>query len=511
MRRRQFLQRVLSSKVGVLSASTAGSGLFALQSPLSNLTEAVLFPFDDYGFPFTKGLLLTLVPGRKSAGDHGSGSDPQHPNKPVLSPGQPGDPDSPRAYYYGTVLHIADEYRMWYTSMDERGNRLVCYAVSTDGISWVKPKLRLAEYNGSKENNLLVVEKDKAIKAASCLVLFEPGDSRPERRFKMIREIAPTQICAAFSSDGLHWQESSNNPIIKGSGLEPGGLINYNGCYYLNGHGGPIPHPIKGASKRMMVTFASYDFEHWTRAAHVSFRRDNVPPRPPGDFEPHRGEQVHVGAALWNRGNVILGFYGQYHNETNDRRTSTCDLGMIVSNDAIHFKEPIPDFKILPSYEESDDAEPRLITGQGFENVGERTFYWYGIWVAANPRGPTGVRLATWPRDRFGYFSPAPKIEDPHCISTVLPKGSERRNIFLNADGLSEQSYFTVEIVSERFTPMRGYSGSDCVPITQSGFRQRAIWRGKNGLERFQEPIRLRVNWGGAKLDEARLFSLYAD
>jgi hypothetical protein len=75
-------------------------------------------------------------------------------------------------------------------------------------------------------------------------------------------------------------------------------------------------------------------------------------PRPPTDFEGNRGPQVHLGAALWDRGNVIIGFYGMYENPTNDRRTSIVDLGLIVSNDAISFREPVPDFKIVPSLEE---------------------------------------------------------------------------------------------------------------------------------------------------------------
>ena len=64
--------------------------------------------------------------------------------------------------------------------------------------------------------------------------------------------------------------------------MEPSGFIKFNGAYYLNGHGGPIPHPIPTRGylrpqKRMSVTLVSYDFENWTDAGHVSFRRDNVP------------------------------------------------------------------------------------------------------------------------------------------------------------------------------------------------------------------------------------------
>ena len=42
------------------------------------LRETVLFPFDDYGVPFTKGLILTLVPGHKSDHLPSLGVDPKH-------------------------------------------------------------------------------------------------------------------------------------------------------------------------------------------------------------------------------------------------------------------------------------------------------------------------------------------------------------------------------------------------------------------------------------------------
>jgi hypothetical protein len=483
------------------------------------LPETVLFPFDDYAIPLSKGLLLTLVPGRKTAGDNGTGGDPEHPNRPLLLPSEPGAPDHPRVYYMGTVLRIGGEYRMWYTGMDKEDRRYVCYAVSRDGIAWERPKLGLVSYNGGTQNNLVRLGDGSPVPGGSAFVLYEPEDPRPERRFKMVREVNPTQIQGAWSSDGLRWTDCPGNPIIRGSGLEPSGLIKFNGCYYLNGHGGPFPHPVKGARKRMMVTFISYDFEHWTEAAHVSFRRDDVPPRLPADLEVHRGEQVHQGASLWNRGNVMLGIYGQYHNPTNDRRTSSCDLGLVVSHDAMHFKEPVPDFKFVPSYEELDGAEPRLLQGQGFENIGDRTFFWYGIWVAADPKGPTGVRLATWPRDRFGYVAPAPAwhyqtgratppVTGAHFISAPLRVGDGAR-IFVNADGLGAESRLRVTVLSEQLVPLDGYAAGDAIPITDSGFGRSAAWRRKGDLGRQGRPIRVRVDWEGTRPEDARVYAVY--
>ena len=42
-----------------------------------------------------------------------------------------------------------------------------------------------------------------------------------------------------------------------------------------------------------------------------------------------------------------------------------------------------------------------LVQGQGFENVGEETLFWYAPWPE---QLSNGVRVASWQRDRLGYF-----------------------------------------------------------------------------------------------------------
>jgi hypothetical protein len=479
--------------------------------------ETVLFPFDDYALPFNKGLVLTLAPGHKSATAPSLGVDPEHPGTPVMPIGKPGDADFPRAYFCGTILRIDGEYRMWYSGFDGKA-RQVCYAVSRDGVKWTKPKLGLVTYNGGTENNLTAIDGDQAMRGMIVLVLHDPEDPDPARRFKMVREINPVIKPAAVSADGIRWTSvAGGKDVINGGNLEPSGLIKFNGAYYLSGHGGPVPHPIPTRGymrpqKRMMVTMVSHDFETWTEAGHVSFRRDNVPPRAPEDFEFHRGEQVHLGASIWNRGNVLLGFYGQYHNETNDRRTSHCDLGLIVSHDAIHYREPIPDFKIVPSFEEDDRAEPRLTQGQAFHNIGDRTFVYYGIWTENDRNSPTGVRAATWPRDRLGYFAPALDAKNAHCISGPIRLEGESARVYLNATGLTDEGNLTLEILDERFRPVPGYTAADFVSIkAKSGLRVPVAWREKSQLPADAGPIRVRINWTGDHPESTRLFAVYVE
>jgi hypothetical protein len=479
--------------------------------------EAVLFPFDDHALPFSKGLILTLAPGHKSDHSPSLGVDPKHPGTPVMPIGAKGDPDFPRAYFCGTILHIDGEYRMWYSGFDGH-KRQVCYATSKDGVKWDKPKLGIVDYNGNRDNNLTGIDGGEAVKGMIVLVLHDPEDPDPERRFKMVREVNPEQKPAAISADGIHWNSlGGGKDILGGGNLEPSGLIKFNGAYYIYGHGGPVPHPIQirgymRAQKRMMVTLMSCDFEHWTTAGNVSFRRDDLPPRPIMDFEFHRGEQVHLGASVWNRGNVLLGFYGQWHNATNDRRSAVVDIGLVVSSDGIHFKEPLPDFKMIPSFEEDDRAEQRLTQGQAFHNIGDRTFVYYGIWTEIDRNSPTGVRVATWPRDRLGYFAPVPEAKETHCISSPITAAGNDVRIALNVTGLSDEGRLTVEVLDERFVPLPGYSAADFVPIeAKSGLRLPVAWRGGATLGKLTQPIRLRVNWSGANQEKVRLFAIYLD
>ena len=482
-------------------------------------SEIILFPFDDYGIPFNKGLVLTLIPGQKSNVNPSLGIDPKHPSKPVLAIGKEGDPDFPRAYFCGTVLFVDGEYRMWYSGFSNDARRQVCYAVSKDGIQWKKPKLGLAEYRGNKDNNLVGLDDGRAVPGMIVLVLHDPDDPDPARRFKMIREVNPATILAAVSADGLSWRSLNNNEdVIAGkSNLEPTGFIRHNGAYYLCGHGGPIPHPIAARGfmrpqKRMMVTHVSYDFAQWTEAAHLSYRRDSLPPRPVLDFEFHSGEQMHLGASLWNRGNVILGFYGQWHNPTNDRRTAVVDIGLVISHDAIHYKEPLPDFKIIPSFEEEDRAEPRLTQGQAFQNVGDRTIVYYGIWTEVDRNSPTGVRIATWRRDRLGYFAPVPDVEGPHCISSPLKSPRADARVLLNATGLSSAGTLTVELLDEHFQPLPGYAAADFEPLeADSGLKLPVTWKNRKTLAKVDQPFRIRVNWEGPHPEKTRLYAVYVD
>ena len=141
---------------------------------------------------------------------------------------------------------------------------------------------------------------------------------------------------------------------------------------------------------------------------------------------------------------MILGIYGQWHGHpTGDRRMVTIDLGLAISHDAIHFQEPIPGFRFIPTREQLESpwgVGPALMQGQGMENLGDQTLYWYSLW-----RGPSGsgVRMVSWERDRLGMLKPFDPRE-ARVISCPIQVTTGEANVYVNASGLNDYSRLRV-------------------------------------------------------------------
>ena len=464
--------------------------------------EAVLFPFDDYSLPFTAGLRLHLV----------SGKSPGMRAPVVVTRGEEGAPDAGKVRYYGTVIQIDGQLHMWYAAASERkeSGRRICYAVSDDGRSWTKPRLGLVEWNGSKDNNIVDLLDGKAVNAANPII-YDDQDPDPERRFKMVfeSEVYGNCIAVAWSPDGLSWTVPDWNPVAPM--LEQAGLVRYNGVYYVNGQGGRHFGP-----GRKLVTFASYDFRTWTQSSAMGFRRDPVPPRPMSS-EWNTSEEVHLGAGVWDRGNVLIGVYGMWHGHpTSDRSMLTMDLGLVVSSDALHYREPVPDFKLIPAYEETGwtvGTGPSLMQGQGMYNVGNETLHWYESWRDGD------VRLASWQRDRLGYFQQYeyPRRPDwlpagqhfidvePQCVSCPLEGESE---VAVNVDGLGEHSSLKVEVLDEAFRPVPAYSGDSAAVLREGGLRQPVSWGGADRIK-VEGRYRLQLSCVGVRPEDVKLYAVY--
>ncbi|MDB6095470.1 MAG: hypothetical protein JWM32_3032 [Verrucomicrobia bacterium] len=122
----------------------------------------------------------------------------------------------------GTVIEDGGKFRLWYTACPASGHPLglfrLCYAESSDGLTWVKPNLGIYEWEGSKANNILM---ESSIENGGG-VFLDPT-APPAQRYKLLARLSEVKVLVAghdpqwgnaphgsglymyTSPDGLHW------------------------------------------------------------------------------------------------------------------------------------------------------------------------------------------------------------------------------------------------------------------------------------------------------------------
>lgn len=500
--RRKFLQTSVLATMGMTlnpaKMITHDDYESSKTKPVNNSKEITFFSFDDHSIPFTHNLKLSLVEAAK------------HPGNPVLRRGPAGSPDQGHAILYGTVIKDGDKFRMWYLGMFETNNdddgqppgywRPMCYAESLDGINWIKPDLGLVTFNGNKHNNICKIDGNGKPHSWTEVddflsVLYEPDDPDPSRRYKTsyINHIpyddvyddkkTDFRVVAAIhatSADGLNWKVVSKNAVhAKTESFEVSGLYRFGDFYYSTGQSWI---EVDGENSRMMIAYRSPDFETWSEAKATSFIRCSQLAHPPG-----KGQEAHIGAGLWNRNNLMVGLYGIWHDggKPPEFRKGAAqlygvhvDLGLILSNDGVHFREPVPDFKIIARGKQGEWDDVALLQGHAFVNEGDQTMIWYSHWDTGDTMKSMEIGLALLRRDGFGYLSILSNKTDAHFITKPLD-AEKKMNLIINVEGVSSEYPLTIELLDHLDRPLPDFSGSNASVITKNGTQVLVKWPGK--------------------------------
>jgi hypothetical protein len=481
-----------------------------------------LFAFDHISIPHTQNLKLEMRQPVK------------HYLNPVMNRGAPGTPDAHGVQFYGSIIKDGAKYRMWYVAFDDDPNNKVtssrwraAYAESVDGLNWVKPELGLVDFHGSTNNNLLDMGGG-AWGFVNLKVIKDDSDPDASRRYKMTTHVYYRHtrrlgtLLPFVSADGLRWKPVKDvKPLkaelrkedlfIPGFHFEPcGGLYQWDGQYFISGQNAlPGTHHYQGRVNR---TYRSSDFVNWSATNAITFTR-TTQQEWLGPNRSREGEQSHEGISVWNRGNVLLGTYGRWHGGA-EWKDTTIDLGFVMSNDGLNFREPKHEWTFIARGKDGAWDQGGLIQGQGFENIGEQTYIYYGTWDPRPTGGPEmprgGVGIAALPRDRFGDLVFDPSNEGPgdyqlpqvtaELVTTSLSVKNPR--FYINADGLSEDAALRIELLDHLERPIPGYE----TRVTQSGFQMPIQW-GKPG--RFPDRVRLHVIFEGPKRADIRLSAIY--
>ena len=109
---------------------------------------------------------------------------------------------------YPTIIKDGDIYRMYYRGLPAVGDEMhavTCYAESSDGITWTKPNLGIYEVRGTRNNNVILMEKEVWSHNFSPFLDTRPGVPNSER-FKAIASEKKDGLVSFVSADGIHWK-----------------------------------------------------------------------------------------------------------------------------------------------------------------------------------------------------------------------------------------------------------------------------------------------------------------
>jgi len=245
------------------------------------------------------------------------------PREVVLTTNAPWEGNT-CAYY--TIFRDGELFRMYYrgshwdTAAKKAAHREVtCYAESRDGVNWVKPKLGLFEFNGSKENNIVIDGL-----GTHCFVAFkdENPKARLEARYRGVSRgwpLGKTGLYIYESPDGIRWKMTQREPVITEGAFDSQNLAFWDariGKYREY-------HRIFVNGIRAIMTATSDDFVQWSKAELLNYQ-DGIP-----------SQHLYTNAVLpYARGpHLYLGFPTRYLPNDGQRVEPT----LMVSRDGLNF------------------------------------------------------------------------------------------------------------------------------------------------------------------------------
>jgi hypothetical protein len=481
-----------------------------------------LLMVDDHDIVYRSGTYRILHPAKR------------HAVNPVIAQDKPWE----ITISYNSVYRNADtgRYQMWYQVLVKASPETlsVCYAESDDGVHWSKPMLGIVKHDGNDTNMLL----EPADGHYGASVLVDPRDPDSSRRYKMAMfravEVDGRKVlgpAVAFSPDGIRWTMHPKVPLMLGAFGKrtdpplagdashaggaplavsdvvnpmydaPRGVFALYCKTWLDGPDG-VTHWT-----RAVVRTESRDFINWSKPQLVvtpdEFDSDGFEYRPPTrQVNPtRRGIQLHGGPVFLNN-DVYFALLQKMDGEITGKMPSE----LAVSRDGIRWQRRFRDvpFIGLDPYKNNFDSGCIWSSETPIAVEDEIRFYYgaySGLWSHGGDllRKPSGVGLATIPRDRFAGIKPIERLG--HVTTRPLDLAGVRM-MTVNADATGGP--LRVEILSADGFRIPGYTKDHAVPIDGDALRHDVAWKtGKTLADLSAGRYMLRVH-----LERAELFAI---
>ena len=182
-----------------------------------------------------------------------------------------------RMYYRGSQINLTKE------KFIDTHPFYICYAESNDGIHWKKPNLGLYEFNGSKNNNIVLASGAVGgvqLNLGDNASMFKDDNptASPDTRYKaIVFSDNPKGLFAFKSSNGIHWLPMNKEPVITAGAFDSQNIAFYDSinkeyrAYWRYFKGGTSESSLTPGGIRAVRTAVSKDFINWTQFEDVTY------------------------------------------------------------------------------------------------------------------------------------------------------------------------------------------------------------------------------------------------
>lgn len=412
---------------------------------------------------------------------------------------------------YHAVFRDGDVYRMYYHAWQIPGSvagethpLYIGYCESSDGIHWVKPALGIHEFNGSKQNNIVLA----TIHGQPCHDFSPFIDDRPgtglDSRYKAVGfGRNPSGLYGFKSADAIHWELlNDGKPIMTGHPFDTQNIAFWDGQIgkyraYIRDFYPETPR------RRGIMTSLSDDFVEWTERVWLDFPDERKEQLYTNQIKPyHRAPHIYIGfpARYVDRGWIPATDQLPEPKQRRFRAKGSSRYGSAVT-DALFMSSR--DGRTFDRWNEAF-LRPGLRTRHNW-SYGDNYVAWHVVETESvdddSPRELslyatesyfTGrmSRLRRYTLRIDGFISVHAPIEGGEMVTRPFVFEGDR--LVLNVSTSAAGSVF-VEIQDENGVPLPGFTKGDCHEIFGDSLDRVVTWKADPDLSgRSGQPIRLR-------------------
>lgn len=377
---------------------------------------------------------------------------------------------------YYSLFRDGDLIRMIYRGWAHRPTKPVkalhreftCYAESKDGLNFTKPKLGLVEWEGSKENNIIL--DDDSTHNFFAFKDLNP-DCPPEALYKGIGgEKKDGGLCVYQSADAIHWKKIKDEPVISDGAFDSQNLAFwdshaklYRAYYRIFSEGGTDEGEWKPKGVRAIRTSTSKDYVNWEPGTDLTYTEGT----------PEQHLYTNAVQPYFRAPHLLIGFPTRYLPDEGER----VEPVFMMSRDGIKFHRY--NKPVVPESAPADRAGNRsnYMTWGLFSRPGHPDEISVYATEAYYGDVPGRVRRFSYRLDGFVSLSA------PASGGTVLTKQLKGKGQALIVNcAINKGGGLKAELQAADGTPLPGFGLADSDAFTGDNTAATLTWNGKSDL-----------------------------